>query len=432
MRKDGKRRNQRGRVLTGVAILAASAFGWRMWLEASGSARLISTEEVGEACERPVPAESPVRAASENLFAAFEPQSVYAQDSRTQDVTRPPLRYIRDSDPIYSYVALDPRRNEVVMLDSNLWSIRFFDRLENTPPGALRTEPKRIISGDKTVLAFNSCMYIDPQNGDIYSVENDVGNMVEVFSDSAEGDVAPLRKLVVTHRAYALAVDEGKQELFVSVQFPPAVEVYRKQASGEEKPLRVLKGDNTRLADAHGMAIDEKKKLLFVNNWGNISDLKVAGTGRFEEPSITVYSLDAKGDTAPVRVIQGPKTQLDWPGNMSLDPETGDLYVANDVGNSILVFHGTDQGDVAPARVIKGTGTGLSTPVSVIVDAKNRELWVANTGNASATVYPLAANGNVAPLRTIRSAPEGKQSLKFGKTQAVAYDSVRQQILVPN
>jgi DNA-binding beta-propeller fold protein YncE len=117
---------------------------------------------------------------------------------------------------------------------------------------------------------------------------------------------------------------------------------------------------------------------------------------------------------------------------MSLDPETGDVYVANDVGNSILVFHGTDQGDVAPARVIKGTGTGLNTPVSVIVDAKNRELWVANTGNASATVYPLAANGNVAPLRTIRSAPEGKQSLKFGKTQAVAYDSVRQQILVPN
>ena len=146
------------------------------------------------------------------------------------------------------------------MLDSNLWSIRFFNRLDNTPPGALRTEPKRIITGDKTVLAFNSCMYIDPQNGDIYSVENDVGNMVEVFSDSAEGDVAPIRKLVVTHRAYAMAVDEGKQELFVSVQYPPGVEIYRKQASGEEKPLRVLKGENTRLADTHGIAIDEKNK----------------------------------------------------------------------------------------------------------------------------------------------------------------------------
>src|ERR1700730_546940 len=130
MRKDGERSNRRGRVVAGVAIMLVSSFGWRMWQGASDSALLISIEEVGEACERPVHADSPVRAASENLFAAFEPESVYAQDTRTQDVTRPPLRYIRDSDPIYSYVALDPRRNEVVMLDSNLWSIRFFDRLE--------------------------------------------------------------------------------------------------------------------------------------------------------------------------------------------------------------------------------------------------------------------------------------------------------------
>ena len=32
----------------------------------------------------------------------------------------------------------------------------------------------------------------------------------------------------------------------------------------------------------------------------------------------------------------------------------------------------------------------------------------------------------------IRSAEEGKQSLRFGKTQALAYDSIREQILVPN
>jgi DNA-binding beta-propeller fold protein YncE len=117
---------------------------------------------------------------------------------------------------------------------------------------------------------------------------------------------------------------------------------------------------------------------------------------------------------------------------MSLDPETGDLYVANDVGHSILVFRGTDSGDVAPSRVIRGNRTGLSSPVGVFVDGKNKELWVSNLGNASATVYPLTANGNAAPLRTIRSAPEGKVSLKFGKTQAVAYDSSREQILVPN
>ena len=117
---------------------------------------------------------------------------------------------------------------------------------------------------------------------------------------------------------------------------------------------------------------------------------------------------------------------------MSLDPDTGNLYVANDVNSSIIVFRGTDNGDVAPARVIKGGKTGLSYPTGVFVDTKNKELWASNLGNSSVTVYPLTANGNVAPVRTIRSAPLGKTSLKFGKTQAVAYDSKREEILVPN
>jgi 6-phosphogluconolactonase (cycloisomerase 2 family) len=186
------------------------------------------------------------------------------------------------------------------------------------------------------------------------------------------------------------------------------------------------------LSDAHGIAIDAKKRLLFVNNWGNISDYKKTGTGRFEAPSIAVFAIDADGDTAPLRVIQGPKTQLDWPAAMSLDPDTGDLYVANDMGQSIIVFHGTDGGDVAPSRVIKGAKTHLSYPTGVFVDTKNKEVWASNLGSASATVYPLMANGDVAPLRTIRSAEANKASLRFGKTQALAYDSKREEVLVPN
>src|SRR5262249_13842538 len=203
-----------------------------------------------------------------------------------------------------------------------------------------------------------------------------------------------------------------------SVQYPPQVAVYRKEADGDEKPKRVLQGESTRLSDAHGIAIDAKKNLMFVNNWGNISDYQTVGTGRFELPSITIYPIDANGDTPPMRVIQGPRTQLNWPGGMALDPDTGDLYVANDVGQSILVFRGTDSGNVAPYRVIKGQKTHLSYPTGVFIDTKNKEVWASNLGNSSATVYPLAANGDVAPLRTIRSAPAGKVSLRFGKTPA--------------
>jgi hypothetical protein len=57
---------------------------------------------------------------------------------------------------------------------------------------------------------------------------------------------------------------------------------------------------------------------------------------------------------------------------------------------------------------------------------------VSNLGNASATAYPLMASGDVAPVRVIRSAPEGKKSLNFGRTAAVAYDRNREQLLVPN
>src|SRR5215813_10661989 len=335
----------------------------------SSSARLVSIQElpeIGEMCP-PEPPDSSSSASGDlqddNLFAAFRETSVLAAGQNAGDateVTRSPVRNILDKDPIYASVGIDTRFNEVFLQDSNTWSIRVFNRLDNTPASALRTEPKRVISGSKTDVQFNSCVWIDPTNGDIYSVENDIGDSIVVFSHDSEGDLAPKRHLKITHRGYAMTVDEEKQELFLSVQYPPQVAVYRKEAEGDEKPKRLLQGESTRLADAHGIAIDTKNKLLFVNNWGNISDYAVVGTGRFEAPSITIYPIDADGDTPPMRVIQGPKTQLNWPAAMALDPDTGDLYVANDVGQSILVFRGTDQGDVAPRRVIKGAKTNLS------------------------------------------------------------------------
>jgi len=438
------RHKGRHAILAGVIMIAIGIFYLSgvppAHESATGSARLVSIRELPDLAEmclwEPAGANANGTAAlhENNLFAAFQ-TSAYAASQEaglTGEVTRPPLRNIRDTDPIYTAVTVDTRLDEVLLQDTNTWSIRVFNRLDNTPASAQRSEPKRVIGGEKTDVQFNSCVYVDPKNGDIYSVENDIGDSIVVFSHDANGDVTPIRKLKVTHRAYSMAVDEERQEFYLSVQYPPQVAVYRKMASGDEKPLRLIQGESTRLSDVHGIAIDAKNKLLFVNNWGNVSDYSVPGTGRFEAPSITIYPLDANGDAAPLRIIQGSKTQLNWPGAMSLDPDTGDLYVANDVNSSIIVFRGTDNGDVAPTRVIKGSKTGLSYPTGVFVDTKNKELWASNLGNSSVTVYPLTANGNVAPVRTIRSAPLGKTSLKFGKTQAVAYDSKREEILVPN
>ena len=408
---------------------------------ALGSPRLVSIEELpdlGDICvSQPTTRSSSMIAALQdnNLFSAFQEKRVYAssqEGGQAGDVTRLPVRTIRDTYPIYSSVAVDPLRDEVVLQDTNLFGIKVFNRLENTPADAEAAKPKRVIQGPKTLNEYNNGLYIDPTTGNIHSVAMDTADSMIVFPGGANGDVAPIRKLNTPHRNFATAANEEKGEIYITIQYPPKVMVYRKDANGNDKPIRVLEGEHTKLYDTHGIVLDVKKNLMFVGTWGNASDYKVAGTGKFYPPSINVYPLDASGDTAPLRVIQGSRTQLDWAGGMSLDPDNGNLYVANDVGNSILVFRETDQGNVAPSRVIKGSKTGLSHPAGISVDLKNKEVWVSNMGNSSATCYSLTANGNAAPSRTIRSAPLGRTSVKFGKPQAVAYDSKREQYLVPN
>ena len=429
--KKTRLRNQGRRIAIGTAVLGLTLFGLatvqHFLLDGPRLLSIQQMSEMGESCNYTSTQTTP----EESLFPAFE-QTAYAQDAKTVELNRPPVRDLLDTAPIFSSVGVDASRNEVYLQDSNRWSIRVYGRLDNAKPGDPPNEPRRTISGDNSDIQFNSCVWVDPGSGNIFSVENDTGNSIVVFDNKATGDPAPIRKLKVTHRAQSMAIDDATGELFLSVQYPPQVAVYDKMAKGDTKESRLIEGPKTNLSDVHGLAIDSKNKLLYVNSWGNISDYRVAGTGRFEPASIEVFTTTADGNVAPLRIIQGPKTQLDWPGAMSIDPDTGDLYVANDVGQSILVFRKNDQGDVAPTRVIKGAKTHLSYPAGVFVDAKNKEVWASNIGNSSATVYPMNAEGDVAPLRIIRGAEENKQSLRLGKTEAIAYDTKREQLLVPN
>ena len=404
--------------------------------------RLVSIQPLpaieGAACEW-MPASAPASAAT-GLTAAL--RQAPAADRAAQaspngarnavDIERAPLRIIRDTYPTYSAIAVDTVSNEVYMQDENLFGFKVFNRLDNTPPNAQFTEPKRTVSGPNTKLEFNCGLYIDQKTGDVYSVNNDTMDTLTVFPRGANGDVVPKRALRTPHGTYGIAVDEAAQEMFLTVEHINAVVVYRKMADGEEKPLRTLQGIQTQLEDPHGIAVDAKNKWLFVGSHGNHKLREPPWTGRFEPPAITVYPLEASGDTAPLRVIEGPQTQLNWPAAMFVDEERQELYVANDVGDSILVFRGTDSGNVAPVRVIKGPLTQIKNPTGVFVDFKNDELWASNMGNHRAVVFPRAANGNAAPLRVIRSAPAEKMALAVGNPGAAAYDGNREEILVPN
>jgi len=360
--------------------------------------------------------------------AASEPMDAPA----SVDAERAPVRVIRDTYATYSAIAVDAKTNEVFLQDENLFGIKVFNRMDNTPKSAVFTEPKRMFGGSNTKLEFNCGLYIDPQSGDVYSVNNDTTNDMVVFPHDATGDVAPKRELRVPHGAFGITVDEGRQELYLTIEHENSVVVFPKMAEGNAKPLRTISGPATLLADPHGIAVDTKNNLMFVSNHGSGNNRQAIGSGKFTPPSITVYPLDANGEVAPLRVIQGSNSQFDWPMAMTIDQDRNELYVANDTGDSILVFRTTDSGDAAPIRIIKGSKTEISHPTGIYLDLKNNEVWASNMGNHRATVYSRTASGNVAPLRTIRSAPEEKKALAIGNPGAVGYDGKREELLVPN
>ena len=384
------------------------------------------------------------------------------EERKTIWMDRAPVRILQDPYAGFVAVAVDTIRDEIVAQDEGRSYIMVYNRLANTPPAAAMTEPKRMIGGNLTNVRNNCGVYVDPQSGDIYSLTHDTIDTMTVFSRAAKGNVPADRELKTPHRTYGIAVDEETSEMFLSIQHPPAVVVYHKMAKENDAPLRILQGDQTQLSDVHGITLDTKNKLLFVANRGAGSSLQegtsllnipirsesgarkweppgtsgggrsVPGTGKFSLPSITVYPLQASGDTPPLRTIQGPKTQLNWTAHMHVDSEHGELFVADGVANAILVFRTTDSGDVAPIRVIKGPRTGMRQPHGVFVDVKNNEVVVANFGSHSVTIYPRTAKGNAAPIRTIRASPEGTFATLLGGIGAVAYDSKRNQLLAPN
>ena len=101
------------------------------------------------------------------------------------------------------------------------------------------------------------------------------------------------------------------------------------------------------------------------------------------------------------------------------------------MGDEILVFNLDASGDAAPVRMMKGPKTLLKNPTGLYLDEVNNEFWVTNFGNRTATVYKRGADGDTAPLRLIRSGPIDSVPM-LGNPHPVAYDTKREQILVPN
>jgi DNA-binding beta-propeller fold protein YncE len=372
---------------------------------------------------------------------------------------RAPQTNIEDPHFGFAGITVDIARNEVIIAEENISSIVIYDRMENTPPNAKMSEPKRMIGGEETFIEYACGVYVDPATGDVYSINNDTMNWLPVFGRDQKGNMKPKRKIGVPHTTAGMMVDEDTKELFLTIQDDHAVVVYDKYAEEEAPVKRVIQGKDTGMADPHGIGLDTKRGEIYVTNWGSNNsrpeweqgkggggfgrsarrgDFPVGrnrtypSSGNFHPASVTVYKKDAVGNVKPLREIKGPKTGLDWPTSVAIHPERGEIYVANDTGHNVSVFPITADGDVAPIRVIAGPKTMIKNPTGVFADIKNNELWVANFGSHSATVFPFDASGNATPKRIIRSGPPDAGSPMLGNPHTVAFDTKRNEVLVAN
>jgi len=157
-------------------------------------------------------------------------------------------------------------------------------------------------------------------------------------------------------------------------------------ANGAAAPVRVIAGQVTKLGRTiHGLAYDPIHDEIVVPN--ALAD------------AILVFRGDVSGAVAPIRIIQGSRTQLVTPHAVSLDLTNGEILVASLTGKRINIFPWNANGNTAPTRVIRGPNTGLGHIVGLAVDPVKNLLAVANSDNIE--IFNRVDNGDVRPRARI-------------------------------
>ncbi len=126
--------------------------------------------------------------------------------------------------------------------------------------------------------------------------------------------------------------------------------------------------------------------------------------------AILVFRGGADGEEAPLRIIQGPKTQLWDPDFVGVSGANNEIYVTS--GERVLVFNQQANGDVAPLRIIEGPDTMLGRMRGAPQVAEDPDLMVVasgpipgqpDKGNGAMLIFKRTDNGNVKPQRVITS-----------------------------
>ncbi len=164
--------------------------------------------------------------------------------------------------------------------------------------------------------------------------------------------------------------------------------------------MRAISGQKSLVArTSHGIAYDPIRDVFMVP--------------QFYGQAILVFRGGADGEEAPIRIIQGPQTQLRNPDKLMLDAVNNEIYVPQ--GDRVLVFAGDGQGDLAPKRVL-GPDKTLGAQL-VAIDPVRNLLVVAGGGGRGRQgrfqIFDRTASGDAKPKWVIQG-PRAEINFLFG------------------
>lgn len=151
---------------------------------------------------------------------------------------------------------------------------------------------------------------------------------------------------------HGIVYDAIHDEFTVPQQFGQAILTYRGAAQGEERPIRIIQGPHSQLDAPEHLDVDPVHNEIFVPT---------------RHGTILVFPRDGQGDVAPIRVLGGPDTLLGSDEPLAVDPVHNLLISGGRVGRGenrqtrLLIFNRTDAGNAKPKAVIGGPRSHLNS-----------------------------------------------------------------------
>ncbi|MGB0061537.1 NHL repeat-containing protein [Candidatus Binatus sp.] len=232
--------------------------------------------------------------------------------------------------------------------------------------------PIATISGRKTGLKNPVGIAVDSL-GKIYVAD---ARKVLVYPAGSNGDAAPFAVIGLSKTgkqgADGIAVDSSGNiyvaepgNALTGGPILPKVYVYAALTSRRrrpnEHPIATITGSNSGLISINGIAVDSSAN-IYVAQWYPVASV-------FVYPA--VGSSTGRLDESPIATISGTDTDLGFPLAIALD-SSGNIYVVDidGFGNgtaAVFVYPAGSNGNVAPVRIINGPQTELGFPLFLAI-----------------------------------------------------------------